>query len=113
MNYKSRIFSSSKWPQKKMVMEELQILLRKKSDGKVRSPVTTRSTKVTSVMDIDLPYVLQGLREEECWTLFKKMAFRRGRRRTRCGANWKKNCKPVPMRSSCNKDSGKLDEIQN
>ncbi|XP_068328075.1 putative disease resistance protein RGA1 [Pyrus communis] len=98
-------------PQKKMVMEleELQILLRKKLDGKLyllvlddvwnenrnswlqlndllsggakgsKIVVTTRSTKVTSVMDIDSPYVLQGLREEECWTLFKKMAFRKGR----------------------------------
>ncbi|KAM1304507.1 hypothetical protein ACFX1X_022274 [Malus domestica] len=41
--------------------------------------VTTCSTKVTSVMDIDSPYVLQGLRKEKCWTLFKKIAFRKGR----------------------------------
>nr|XP_028952412.1 putative disease resistance protein RGA4 [Malus domestica] len=41
--------------------------------------VTTCSTKVTLVMDIDSPYVLQGLRKEKCWTLFKKIAFRKGR----------------------------------
>ncbi|KAM1312824.1 hypothetical protein ACFX2F_016933 [Malus domestica] len=79
-----------------MELEELQVLLQKKLDGKRyllvlddvwnenrnnwlqsndllsggakggKIVVTTRSTKDTSVMDVDSPYVRQRLREEEC-----------------------------------------------
>ncbi|KAF2320655.1 hypothetical protein GH714_029837 [Hevea brasiliensis] len=37
--------------------------------------VTTRCTRVASVMGVDSPYVLQGLADNEAWDLFEKLAF--------------------------------------
>ncbi|KAK9933608.1 hypothetical protein M0R45_020797 [Rubus argutus] len=118
--------------QKKLLMEELQILIRKKLDGKryllvlddvwnvnreswlklndllkggakgSKIVVTTRSTKVTSVMDIDSPFVLQDLSEEESWTLFKQLAFKHGREEEHpelvpIGRRIVKKCQGVPL----------------
>uniref|UniRef100_A0A3Q7ERQ1 Uncharacterized protein n=1 Tax=Solanum lycopersicum TaxID=4081 RepID=A0A3Q7ERQ1_SOLLC len=37
--------------------------------------VTTRSTKVASILGTTSPYCLQGLTEDDCWVLFKQRAF--------------------------------------
>ncbi|KAJ1382312.1 Virus X resistance protein-like, coiled-coil domain [Sesbania bispinosa] len=37
--------------------------------------VTTRSTLVSQVMDINNPYILKGLTKEQSWTLLKKLTF--------------------------------------
>ncbi|KAL6193856.1 hypothetical protein ACLB2K_034940 [Fragaria x ananassa] len=118
--------------QKKLLMEELQILLRKKLDGKryllvlddvwnvnreswlklndllkggangTKVVVTTRSTKITSLMDIDSPFVLHDLSEEESWTLFKQLAFKGGREEEHpelvpIGRRIVKKCGGVPL----------------
>ncbi|PRQ38991.1 putative P-loop containing nucleoside triphosphate hydrolase, leucine-rich repeat domain, L [Rosa chinensis] len=118
--------------QKQFLMEELQILLRKKLDGKryllvlddvwnvkreswlqlndllkggakgSKIVVTTRSTKVTALMDVDSPFVLQDLSEEESWTLFKQLAFKDGREEEHpelvpIGRRIVKKCRGVPL----------------
>ncbi|XP_078152657.1 putative disease resistance protein RGA3 [Carex rostrata] len=40
--------------------------------------VTTRSTRVASIMGTVSPYILTGLSEEDCWLLFEKRAFTLG-----------------------------------
>ncbi|XP_057997612.1 disease resistance protein RGA2 [Hevea brasiliensis] len=73
----------------------------------VRAPgstvlVTTRSTRVASTMGVDIPYVLQGLTENEAWDLFKKLAFGEGRgvanpNLIKTGKEMVKKCKGVPL----------------
>jgi Leucine-rich repeat (LRR) protein len=40
--------------------------------------VTTRSTRIASLMGTVTPYILNGLSEEDCWLLFERRAFRLG-----------------------------------
>ena len=41
--------------------------------------MTTRNTKVTTVMQVVHPHYLLGdLSTEDCWSLFKKLAFENG-----------------------------------
>lgn len=40
--------------------------------------VTTRSTRVASIMGAVTPYILTGLSKEDCWLLFEKRAFTSG-----------------------------------
>ncbi|XVF30648.1 hypothetical protein REPUB_Repub16aG0076400 [Reevesia pubescens] len=56
--------------------EPLRNLLKKGGKGS-RVLVTTRTTKVSDIMGTQpTPYRLEFLPEEECWSLFKKIAFK-------------------------------------
>ncbi|KAJ9129258.1 hypothetical protein P3X46_033944 [Hevea brasiliensis] len=53
-------------------------------------------------MGVDIPYVLQGLTENEAWDLFKKLAFGEGRgvanpNLIKTGKEMVKKCKGVPL----------------
>ena len=40
--------------------------------------VTTRSTRVASIMGIGSPYFVEGLKDDESWELFESLAFKKG-----------------------------------
>ncbi|KAL6185894.1 hypothetical protein ACLB2K_042016 [Fragaria x ananassa] len=81
--------------------DRLNDLLKGGANG-TKVVVTTRSTKVTSLMDIDSPFVLHDLSEEESWTLFKQLAFKGGREEEHpelvpIGRRIVKKCGGVPL----------------
>ncbi|KAK6243623.1 hypothetical protein QUC31_010032 [Theobroma cacao] len=55
--------------------EPLQNLLKQGGKGS-RVLVTTRTTRVSEIMGTQPPYRLEGLPENECWSLFEKIAFK-------------------------------------
>ncbi|XP_057990365.1 putative disease resistance protein RGA3 [Hevea brasiliensis] len=65
--------------------------------------VTTRSTRVASVMGVDSLYGLQHLAENEAWDLFEKLAFGEGHGAVmnpnliKIGKEMVKKCKGVPL----------------
>ncbi|XP_057990349.1 putative disease resistance protein RGA3 [Hevea brasiliensis] len=64
--------------------------------------VTTRSTRVASVMGVDSPYVLQALADNEAWDLFEKLAFGEwgggvNPNLIKIGREMVKKCKGVPL----------------
>ena len=63
---------------------------------------TTRSTRVASVMGIDSPYIVEGLKNDESWELFKSLAFKKGEEQMHpnlavIGKEIVKMCKGVPL----------------
>ena len=63
---------------------------------------TTRSTKVASVMGVDSPYIMEGLKDDESWELFESLAFRKGEEKMHpnlvaIGKEIVKMCKGVPL----------------
>ncbi|EEF42990.1 putative disease resistance protein RGA1 [Ricinus communis] len=79
----------------------LESLLRIGAQGS-KILVTTRSRKVASVMGISCPYVLEGLREDDCWALFEHMAFEGDKERVNpslitIGKQMVRRCKGVPL----------------
>ena len=64
--------------------------------------VTTRSTRVASVMGIDSPYTVESLKDEESWELFQSVAFKKGEEKMHpnlvaIGKDIVKMCKGVPL----------------
>lgn len=64
--------------------------------------VTTRSKKVASTMGVTSPYFLTELSEDDCWNLFKKLAFGEGSELVHpnlmaMGKEIVKKCKGVPL----------------
>lgn len=64
--------------------------------------VTTRGTRVASVIGIDSPYTVEGLKDEESWDLFDSLAFKKGEERMHpnlvvIGKKIVKMCKGVPL----------------
>ncbi|XWS42768.1 hypothetical protein CRYUN_Cryun16bG0042600 [Craigia yunnanensis] len=63
------------WTNNYQEWEPLQNLLKQGGRGS-RVLVTTRTTKVSDMMGTQPPYRLEDLLEEDCWSLFKKIAFK-------------------------------------
>ncbi|RVX02977.1 putative disease resistance protein RGA3 [Vitis vinifera] len=64
--------------------------------------VTTRSTRVASVIGIDSPYIVEGLKDDESWDLFESLAFKKGEEQMHpnlvaIGKEIVKMCKGVPL----------------
>ena len=64
--------------------------------------VTTRNSKVASIMTIDPPYVLNGLNHDQSWGLFKSLAFGEEQQRAhpnllKIGEEITKMCNGVPL----------------
>lgn len=64
--------------------------------------VTTRSTRVASVIGIDSPYIVEGLKDDESWDLFESLAFKKGEEQMHpnlvaIGKDIVKMCKGVPL----------------
>ncbi|KAJ9685695.1 hypothetical protein PVL29_017650 [Vitis rotundifolia] len=64
--------------------------------------VTTRSTRVASVIGIDSPYIVEGLKDDESWDLFGSLAFKKGEEQMHpnlvaIGKEIVKMCKGVPL----------------
>ena len=64
--------------------------------------VTTRSTRVASIMGIDSPYFVEGLKDDESWELFESIAFKKGEEKMHpnlvaIGKDIVKMCKGVPL----------------
>ena len=64
--------------------------------------VTTRSTKIASIMEIDSPYFVKGLKYDESWELFESLAFKKGEEKMHpnlvaIGKDIVKMCKGVPL----------------
>ena len=64
--------------------------------------VTTRSTRVASIMGIDSPYFVEGLKDDESWELFESIAFKMGEEKMHpnlvaIGKDIAKMCKGVPL----------------
>ncbi|KAG5625332.1 hypothetical protein H5410_010550 [Solanum commersonii] len=62
------------WNEDQEEWDKLGDLLQSGGAGS-RIIVTTRSTKVASIVGTTSPYCLQGLTEDDCWVLFKQRAF--------------------------------------
>ncbi|XP_057990546.1 disease resistance protein RGA2-like [Hevea brasiliensis] len=83
--------------------------------------VTTRSPRVASAMGVDIPYVLQGLTENEAWDLFKKLSFGEGHgvanpNLIKTGKEMVKKCKGAPLAkrsSTCKKEFRKPHAFEN
>ncbi|XP_021288426.1 putative disease resistance protein RGA1 [Herrania umbratica] len=67
--------------------------------------VTTRSKKVACTMGVHIPHVLQGLNEDQSWTLFEQVAFK-----GQCkidpnlrviGKDVARRCKGIPLAIKC------------
>ncbi|XVF06736.1 hypothetical protein REPUB_Repub06bG0076200 [Reevesia pubescens] len=63
------------WTDSYQKWEPLKNLLKQGGKGS-RVLVTSRTTKVSDTMGTQPPYRLEYLPEEECWSLFKKIAFK-------------------------------------
>ncbi|XWS42774.1 hypothetical protein CRYUN_Cryun16bG0043200 [Craigia yunnanensis] len=63
------------WTNNYQEWEPLQNLLKQGGRGS-RVLVTTRTTKVSDMMGTQPPYRMEDLLEEDCWSLFKKIAFK-------------------------------------
>ncbi|KAK6243622.1 hypothetical protein QUC31_010031 [Theobroma cacao] len=63
------------WTDDYQEWEPLQNLLKQGGKGS-RVLVTTRNTRVSDIMGTQPPYRLECLPEDECWSLFKKIAFK-------------------------------------
>ncbi|RVX02812.1 putative disease resistance protein RGA3 [Vitis vinifera] len=64
--------------------------------------VTTRSTRVASVIGIDSPYIVEGLKDDESWDLFESLAFKKAEEQMHpnlvaIGKDIVKMCKGVPL----------------
>ena len=64
--------------------------------------VTTRSTRVASVIGVDSPYIVEGLKDDESWDLFESLAFKKGEEKMHpnlvaIGKAIVKMCKGVPL----------------
>ncbi|KAL6328570.1 hypothetical protein AAG906_038765 [Vitis piasezkii] len=64
--------------------------------------VTTRSTRVASVIGIDSPFIVEGLKDDESWDLFESLAFKKGEEQMHpnlvaIGKEIVKMCKGVPL----------------
>ncbi|KAJ9158772.1 hypothetical protein P3X46_024323 [Hevea brasiliensis] len=64
--------------------------------------VTTRSMGIALAMDVDSPYELGGITEDQSWDLFEKLVFREGTSRVNpnlieIGKKIAKKCKGVPL----------------
>ncbi|KAJ9685696.1 hypothetical protein PVL29_017651 [Vitis rotundifolia] len=64
--------------------------------------VTTRGTRVASVIGIDSPYAVEGLKDDESWDLFESLAFKKGEEimhpnLVAIGKKIVKLCKGVPL----------------
>ncbi|OAY76174.1 putative disease resistance protein RGA1 [Ananas comosus] len=80
-----RIFSQKRfllvlddvWNEDQERWEKLKVLFK---DGKQGSKilVTTRSEKVAEIMKTVEPHRVKGLSDDDCWTLFKRRAFKEG-----------------------------------
>ncbi|KAJ9158773.1 hypothetical protein P3X46_024324 [Hevea brasiliensis] len=73
-------------------------------DGAIGSKIllTTRNKRVALAMDVNSPYALGGLTEDQSWDLFEKLAFREGTSRVNpnlieIGNKIAKKCKGVPF----------------
>ncbi|KAJ9158771.1 hypothetical protein P3X46_024322 [Hevea brasiliensis] len=73
-------------------------------DGAIGSKilVTTRNKRVALAMEVDSPYALGGLTEDQSWDLFEKLVFREGTSRVNpnlieIGKKTVKKCKGVPL----------------
>ena len=80
---------------------QLRILLKVGARGS-KVLVTARSSKVTSIMGIDTPYVLNGLNHNQSWALFKSLAFGEEQQRAhenllKIGEDITKMCPGVPL----------------
>ena len=80
---------------------QLRILLKVGARGS-KVVVTTRSSKVASIMAIDPPYVLKGLNHDQSWALFKNLAFGEEQQRAhqnllKIGEEITKMCLGVPL----------------
>nr|CAD1828926.1 unnamed protein product [Ananas comosus var. bracteatus] len=84
-----RIFSQKRfllvlddvWNEDKGKWKELKVVFK---DGRQGSKilVTTRSEKVAAIMKTVEPHRVKGLSDDDCWTLFKRLAFDDGKRTT-------------------------------
>nr|CAD1828953.1 unnamed protein product [Ananas comosus var. bracteatus] len=65
------------WNEDQERWEKLKVLFK---DGKQGSKilVTTRSEKVAEIMKTVEPHRVKGLSDDDCWTLFKRRAFKEG-----------------------------------
>ncbi|XVE62412.1 hypothetical protein DITRI_Ditri06bG0116200 [Diplodiscus trichospermus] len=63
------------WTNNYQDWDPLRDILKKGGKGS-RVLVTTRTTKVSDIMGTQPPYKLDYLPENECWSLFKKIAFK-------------------------------------
>ena len=64
--------------------------------------MTTRSTRVASIMEIDSPYIVEGLKDDESWELFVDLAFKKGEEKMHpnliaIGKDIVKMCNGVPL----------------
>ena len=80
---------------------QLRILLKVGARGS-KVVVTTRNSKVASIMTIDPPYVLNGLNHDQSWGLFKSLAFGEEQQRAhpnllKIGEEITKMCNGVPL----------------
>ena len=72
------------------------------ANGGSKILVTTRSTRVASIMGIDSPYFVEGLKDDESWELFESIAFKKGEEKMHpnlvaIGKDIVKMCKGVPL----------------
>ncbi|XP_015886116.3 disease resistance protein RGA2 [Ziziphus jujuba] len=67
------------WNEDQSEWEKLRTLFKSSVEGSAII-VTTRSEKVASIMGTTCIYHLEGLAEEDCWSLFKQRAFDRSER---------------------------------
>ncbi|XP_020081578.1 putative disease resistance protein RGA1 isoform X2 [Ananas comosus] len=104
-----RIFSQKRfllalddvWNEDQERWENLKVLFK---DGKQGSKilVTTRSEKVAEIMRTVEPHRVKGLSDDDCWTLFKRRAFKEGEEKdypslVEIGKQIVKKCGGVPL----------------
>ncbi|WKA02355.1 hypothetical protein VitviT2T_020555 [Vitis vinifera] len=89
------------WNEDSEKWNQLRILLKVGARGS-KVVVTTRNSKVASIMGIDSPYVLEGLNEGQSWALFKSLAFGEDQQNAhpsllKIGEEITKMCNGVPL----------------
>ncbi|OAY76183.1 putative disease resistance protein RGA1 [Ananas comosus] len=89
------------WNEDQEKWEKLKVLFK---DGKQGSKilVTTRSEKVAEIMRTVEPHRVKGLSDDDCWTLFKRRAFKEGEEKdyptlVEIGKQIVKKCGGVPL----------------
>ena len=89
------------WTEKKSDWDRLRLPLRAGATGS-KIIVTTRSGRVSSVMGTMPPRHLEGLSDDDCWSLFKQIAFENGNadahpELVRIGKEILKKCRGLPL----------------